>query len=437
MRRLIALLVLAPLAAFAQYAAPGSQGAEPPPAAPQPPAPALAPEAAAASPAPAQPGLPPFLAQMQRHDVEVRVVREGGGPLVDAPVMFHITAGGARVREYPGKTDAQGVARFVGIPTNPEVQNQIGYVVDVQSDGVVFPFAVDRIPTDGGRLELSVPAVGVDTSVLRVEHGMIELFPDEESLVARHEMRLFNDSASAVNVATLPGGGLALPLPEGAKHPELHGGTDGDLVEVRGTDLIYKGLVLPAGSPPAMIRVIYTIPYGPRTFAWRQTLPVRASGGMVIVSRDKQPQQQTAVPLELVAGDPGMTVEDSALDGGRRFQVLRGDGLKLGAGQAMQFAVKGLPSARGPGIYVLLVAVALVLLVVLFGFRRSPAEAGSERLSRAHLEIERDRLVTALRRMRKAVQRGQMSQTRFEREQEAINARLVSIFRALDRLDAR
>ena len=43
----------------------------------------------------------------------------------------------------------------------------------------------------------------------------------------------------------------------------------------------------------------------------------------------------------------------------------------------------------------------------------------------------------ALARMRRAVERGKMSQARFEREREAITARLVSLYKALDRLESR
>ena len=43
----------------------------------------------------------------------------------------------------------------------------------------------------------------------------------------------------------------------------------------------------------------------------------------------------------------------------------------------------------------------------------------------------------ALARMKKALERGRIPQTRYDREQEAITARLVSIYRALDRMAER
>jgi hypothetical protein len=426
MRRLVPLFTLALLAATPALAQDAPASAAPASAA----APPMAPMMGGGG------GLPPFLAKMQHHDVDVRVLRDGGAPApADLSVVFSITAGGASVRDFREKTGADGVAHFAGIPTNPEVQDEIGYQIAVEADGVRFPFEVERVPTDGGHLEVSVPTLGTDTSHLRLEYGMVEMFPDEESLVIRQEMHLINEGDTAVNLATLPGGGLTLHIPEGAKHPELHEDTPEDTVEVRGTDLVYKGVVLPAKSGPAVVRVIYTVDYGPRTFAWRQTQSIPTSGGIFVVSKDKQPQQQEAIPLELVSSDPNLPVHDSELDGNRHFQVARGDALKLGPGQPLRFEVRGLPAAaHSHELPVILGAFGVVAGVVLLGFRR-PASA-PERLSRAHLETERDRLEKALARMRKAVTRGHMTQARFEREREAITARLVSLYRALDRLDA-
>ncbi|MEZ4470043.1 MAG: hypothetical protein R3F60_04390 [bacterium] len=95
----------------------------------------------------------------------------------------------------------------------------------------------------------------------------------------------------------------------------------------------------------------------------------------------------------------------------------------------------GLPPSPHWKAWALLASIVGVVAFVLLGFRRR-GEQGM-RLSRAHLVTERDRLVKALARMRRAKEKGRMSEVRFEREREAITARLVSLYRALDRLESR
>lgn len=383
-------------------------------------------------------GLPPFLAKMQRHDVTVHVVRRNGqGGTVaapaDLPVSILITAGGSKVRSYESKTGPDGVAAFTGIPTNPEVQADIGYVVSVDIDGVRFPFTTDTIPTDGGFVEVAVPEVGTNPADLTLAHSHIELFPDEENLVVRHTMEVSNRSDKAIDLSLQPGGGLRLPLPAGGKHPELHEDISKDLVEVRGTDLYYKGVVLPGGQPTE-VTVIYTIDYDEPVFEWSHAVPVRTTGALVVAPTGRQEGQRVDLPLGLLTrGDQG-TVQTRDVGEGKRFQVLRMPGLDLGAGQPVRFAITGLPVEGRYKQGAMVVALLFVVGLVFFGFRGSSA-GDTERLSRAHLENERDRLHKALDRMRKAVEKGRLSHARFEREQEAITARLVSLYRALDRLE--
>ena len=83
----------------------------------------------------------------------------------------------------------------------------------------------------------------------------------------------------------------------------------------------------------------------------------------------------------------------------------------------------------------LVLTLSAVTLFVLIGFRRR-GETQGLRMSVSHLEADRDRLVRALARMRRAMEKGQMSASRYEREQEAVTARLVSIYRAIDQIRA-
>ncbi|MCA9538967.1 MAG: hypothetical protein KC620_08760 [Myxococcales bacterium] len=384
-------------------------------------------------------GLPPFLASMKRHDVKVAVqVKTADGALTPAPagvaVGFRILAGGSKVRDYHETTDDTGAAVFPGIPSNPEVQGAINYEVWADHRGVRFPYQLQGVPGEGSSVDLVIYDVTTDYSTVSLDHA-IEVFPDEESLVARHTIRLFNDGPLAVNLGALPGGGLLLPCPQGAKHPELHDEHD-PLVEVRGTDIVYKGALLPTGvGEPAEINVIYTLPYAHEVLEWNQTMPVATRGAMVVVPQHKQPEQQEALPLRIETRGAYGAVRNIEQEGDRLYEMLTAGESTLAAGEPLRFAIAGLPAESHAARWALIIAILAVIGGVLFGYRR-PAGSGA-RMSRTHLVEERDRLVRALARMRRAVAKGRMTEARFEREREAITARLVSLFKAIDRVDPR
>ncbi len=398
--------------------------------------PALAQYEAAAAPESSVGGLPPFLAKMKRHDVTLKVERRGANGTVGPaeaglPVGIRILANGSRVKEYPGLTDARGTTVFQGVPSNPEVQGAITYEIYVIADNVRFPFNLAGVPSDQAEIFVAVPEVTTALDGLALEHGFIELFPDEETLVGRHEIRLTNPGQRVINLGALPGGGLVLPCPEGAKHPSLHDEHD-PMLEVRGTDIVFKGALLPGQT--ARFTVVYQIPYDSKTFEWIQPMPVPATLGVAVVSLDRQPGHRQAFPLNIEERDGQGKAERSELDGGRRFSLLRGT-QPIPAGQPLRFAVTGLPEPPSWKAWSLMAAVAGIIAVVLLGFRARPGNGPI--LSRAHLITERDRLVRALARMRRARDKGKLSDVRFEREREAITARLVSLYRALDRTEGR
>lgn len=386
-----------------------------------------------------QGGMPPFMQSMERHPMTVKVeVWQPGGATKPAPaglpVAIEILAGGSKISSYTATTDAAGEATFAAVPSNPKAQGSISYALYVDHQGVRFPFTLTGAPGEGARATLTVTDVTTGLETVEVEHGAIELFPDEESLVVRHQINLYNTGQQAVDLGAQPGGGLKLPCPEGAKHPELHDEHD-PMAEVRGTDVFFKGALLPSGlGPPASIQLVYTLPYEDSTYTWEQALPVPTRGALVIAPQGRQRNQKIAVPLELqtVGAFGAVSVSDQGPD--RTFQVLRSNGARLKAGEPFRFVVNNIPAPSHLGRWATLGALIAVLALVFLGFRRSTGEA---RLSRAHLVAERDRLVRALARMRRAVERGKMSQARFEREREAITARLVSLYKALDRLESR
>jgi hypothetical protein len=414
----LAIVLLAASPAWAQYEEPKSQEA--------------------VRKAFADQGLPPFLASMQRRTVRVEVVKSGPGGAVspvgaDLSAELTVLARGSKVKTYKGRTDASGVATFEGVPSNPEVQAMIGYEVRVTYGTVIYPFQVDALPAEGQALRVRVRDTNTDLSQLRLEHGFIEVFPDEDALVVRHKMRIYNDGDTAVDLGALTDGGLLLPIPADAKHPEVHDEKLEGVVEVLGKMVWYRGAILPRSAGPTEVSVVYTIRYGDPVFEWNASAQIRTSGGLVVIPRDPMQHHQRAVPLGLEARG-GIGAVDESVQGEKRFWVLRANNLNLAPGEPFRFAVTGLPMHGRNKRIVLGGALVGVLLFVLFGFRGE--QKGTERLSRAHLIDERERLLRALARMRRAVERGQMTQGRFDREQEAVTARLVSIYRALDRLES-
>ncbi len=411
---LVALLLMAPVGASAQYESPAA--------------------AAAAKGG----GLPPFLASMKRHDLTVDVgVYAPDGSVAPAgaglSVGLSIVAGGAKVRDYMARTDDAGAAKLSGIPSNAEVQRSITYEAWVDYNGVRYPFKLDGVPSDGSRVALNIFPVSDSLAAITSEQ-FVTLTADEESLVASHTIRLYNESSEAIALGGLPGGGLALPCPEGAKHPELRD-EHSKLAEARGTSIIYKGALLPRGQGPAVISFIYTIPYKTDLFEWAQSMPVKLRSFTAVVPLHKETRHQSTVPLGLFTRAQYGATDIVDQGGGRRVQVLRSGGSVLQAGDTLRFAVDGLPAPSPLPNILLVAAVFAVILIVFFGYRRQEGDRGAQ-LSLSHLEEERDRLVKALARIRKAHERGRLPTKRFEKEQEAITARLVSLYRAIDALEA-
>ena len=379
----------------------------------------------------------PFMAAMKRHNMTLRVVKkaeDGRMVPVEAGVIVGVIVyrGGGSPKEYKATTDDKGLATVLGVPSNPMIQKMLRYEAFADYRGVRYPYQLTGIPADGAEVEIKVTSVAAgDLSMVTAQHS-IELFADEDSVVSRHIIRLSNEGSETVNLGALPGGGLVLPCPVGAKHPELHD-KGNNLAEVRGAGLVYRGALLPGAVQPTVLNFVYTIPYKSDVYEWKQTLPVRTTSVTVATPQYKQTSQRKAVPMKLlVRGEQGVT--DSITQAkGREWSVLRMSKLNLPADKPLTFAVSGLPVPSRLPNQLLVAAIVAVFLVVVFGYRRREGDTGLK-ISLSHLETERDRLVKVLARMRKARDKGRLPVSRFEREQEAITARLVALYRAIDRI---
>ena len=120
---------------------------------------------------------------------------------------------------------------------------------------------------------------------------------------------------------------------------------------------------------------------------------------------------------------------------GSKWRVLRANGLVRKPNEPVRFEIGNIPAASRANLYFLVGSIVFVFLLITFGFR---TQATSERtFSRSHLVDERDRLVRALARLKRAWEKGLISENKHRKEEEAIRARLVSLYRAIDHMDVK
>ena len=418
-----------------------------------------------------QPGgkkLPPFLASMEKHEVMIEVVSKRDLAATPQPVGAGVKVGlrvlaqGNKVSEYEEVTDAKGRAFFLGVPSNPKVQGMISYDAWVNYQGVRFPFNVKGVPSTEdkdalyddfnpevrlpeNRITLAIYAARDETKVspsaglkappppsldqLRLKYDIIEVQVDEDALLVNQRMTLTNQGDRLIDLATLPEGGLKITTPDGAKAPGMH--REREDIEVRGANLFYTGALLPKGK--VEIHCYYTIPHRADRFEWRQTQVIPSEVELIVTPHFKRQHHQAAFNLELhpKQGKGRVALRNSS--SGPLFQVV--DQLPdLAAKQALEFEISEIPAPSRAGKNILLGSIgAMFIWVLWFGWRR---QDGASTLSRTQLIIERDQLLKALERLERLLERKQISQPRYQREREAITARLVTIYRALERMEA-
>jgi hypothetical protein len=381
------------------------------------------------------------LAGMRTHTLTGQVVlTNAAGEKVPAPagmdVGFQVKVFG-RAKKGPlmFKTEDGGGVIFKGIRSNtdPAVQAQMSYEAFVDYEGVRFPFPIEMIPSDGMVLKpFTVFPISRNLEDIALTER-IDVIPSEQSLHIMVVYELINRSGKAVDLSDLPQGGLVLPCPEGAKQPELHEKNKGD-TELRGTDLIYRGTILPQSESGTTVRVSFTIPYRSATFEWRQTMPVETLGFSVATPMSKGRNHVRAIRLQLKPTFDGPTVH--VIDGNAKtkWRVLKASGIVRKPGEPVSFEIGNIPVASQANLYFMIGSIVVVSLLILLGFR---GRQDTERTySKAHLVDERERLLRALARLKKAGSKGLISENKTRKEEEAIRARLVSLYRAIDQMDA-
>ena len=262
----------------------------------------------------------------------------------------------------------------------------------------------------------------------------VDVIPSEQAIHVTETFQFVNRSRKAVDLSVLPEGGLVLTCPDGAKQPELAEKNKTE-AEVRGLDIVYKGTILPQTQSPAVLRVSFSIPYRSDTFTWKQQFPVETLGFTVGTPLSKGRRHVRAIRMTLRPLFDGPEISTITDRPGTKWRVMRASGLVRKPNEVISFEIGNIPAASRANLYFLVGSIVFVLLVVVFGFR---AQATDERtFSKSHMMEERDRLVRALARLKRAWEKGLISENKHRKEEEAIRARLVSLYRALDQMDVR
>ena len=410
--------------------------------------------------------LPPFFASMEKNEVMVQVMVKTSltaqpkpiGPNVK--VGLNILAQRSKVSDYEEITDDQGRAFFLGVPSNPKVQGMISYEAWVDYQGVRFPFSIAGVPITEdkevlyeefnpdarlpeNRITLTVfssqptsktaqnqHAAPPALTSLSLRHETIELQVDEDAILVNHQIILHNLGDGLIDFSALPEGGLKIPAPEGAKSPGLHG--ERDDIEVRGTSLYYIGALLPQSQ--SKISCYYPIPYKGQELIWSQTLSIPSTIGMVVTPHFKRQHHQSTFNLGVESLTKGQGKSGLIkLPNGQVFAAL-GELPDLKAHQPLTFKITDIPAPSKYSKYLLLSTIGVIIVLVLVLGRTREGEESF--LPRTQLIIERDQLLKALERLERLFTRKQITEARYRREREAITTRLVTIYRALEQMEA-
>ncbi len=315
--------------------------------------------------------------------------------------LERIVTGGEPAVEKQATTGDDGVARFDGLPATASETLQ----VSVARDGNVErskPFAVKAGP--GALVALRILATTRDPKALsfgRQSHFVVEVHDEEVQVM--ENLVLVNASASPFD----PGpAGLTLPLPDGAREPQLS--PDGPKqLGVAGGQLVWKGLV-PSGENN--VAVMFALPTSGAAVALHQKMTVDLDGQAMIVEH---------LPGLEVKGD-GLTQEERPMSG-RTFWLVRGPGVK--AGGAIDLRIAGLPQASTLARDL---AAALAALIALWGLVRAWSR-NAPATPRAKLEEKRDELLGKL-----AALDGAADAAKVARQRDELMARLERLYRELD-----
>lgn len=266
-----------------------------------------------------------------------------GQALAQASVQLLIFDGQNLVAQRQAQTDAQGLARFEGLPTDPAW----AYIATVDYNEI--PFESDMLQFEPSQAAVEAPLMVYETGATAADirigraHWVIGLQDGQNLDVG--ELYAFDNTSDRVYMGEANADGAAIVLrfavPEGATNISFEGGELGLRFQSDGEDYV-DTLPLPPGGRQVLIR--YSLPIRDGAAALSHTIPYPIDN------------------LNLLAPDAGMTIaapdwlkqEPLATQGGNYLNFLQ---TNLAAGSVPQVRFSGIdaaqfaspdPSAAGP-----------------------------------------------------------------------------------------
>lgn len=333
--------------------------------------------------------------------VIVKAVGEEGAPLKGLDVVLGMARSGeSSVKEYKGKTNDDGEAKFAGLDAKPTS----GYLAEVIRDGARFAGKPFRLQENmGARVTIDVRPVSRDVSALKIGPGSHFIFEVTDDVVQVVEvLRLMNEGKSAID----PGpNGLHIPLPDHALSAQA-GPQNPQGLTVAGHEAVLRGSVPPGDTE---VQLMFALAYEGGNLDFQQRTPIGFDDVALVTEKIEG----------LTVEGNGLQSEDRELSG-RKLVLYRGAGTP--AGGAIELHFRGLPHGDPTWRY-LAVGVALALLL---GFGVYAAGGSGARANRARLEQQREHLLNELSKLEGA------DDDRRARKRDELTARLVRIYRELD-----
>ena len=353
--------------------------------------------------------------------LEVRAFDESGHPLANLLVQLGEAAQGSqgKLKIEKATTDAQGLAKFQGLPTG----STVGYAAVIDHGGMRLGTQPFTMPDQGGvRAEIRAMERTADPSVIAFgSGGRVILQMHDEILQVLEMLPIENRSSKLFD----PGpGGIEIPLPKGFVNAEGAGENDRKLEVRKNYGIAVHGAVPPRATTNNEITFAFTVPYHGSSHDFLQPLPNGLGATTLIIEQAG----------DLAVQGPGIGVRQSREVSGRKYWVM--PIAALSPGQNLVFTVTGLPATDLTGRIVAGALALLLVLAAIFFARRPPQARQVASDAREKLLQRREALfeqLVGVERERRASNGGGEGAVKDRRNQ--IVAKLETIYRDLAALD--
>jgi hypothetical protein len=357
--------------------------------------------------------------------LEVELQDEAGAPIRNHAVLLGMIDKSNKIDVRHGTSDANGRARFSGLPTGEGT----GYAAVLEWNGVRLGTAPFPMPSVGGaRAEIRALARTADPSVMTIGAGARIVLQMHEDTLQFLEMFPFENNSDKMFD---PGpGAIEIPLPDGFVSAQAQ--ESERKIDVRAN----HGMAVHGAFTPKRATLGTTSKNAGHEVAFGFVLPYHGSTRGFV-----QPMPNGIGPFTLITEQiPGLTVSGPGIGerqerelGGRKYWVMPVEGVP--AGGVVAFTMEGLPSTDSTGRNAAgILALGLVASALAFG--RRPKDGGRGPLvadQRAQLIEKRETLYADLVTLETGARGGGEPAPADRRKQ--LVTRLEQIYRDLAALD--